>query len=114
MIGFKSIVDAGESEASALLWTGRSGRRYRMTLVGEAGAAMAPETLYALEDEGVIGWAGTAEDLIGDHASRARFRRLSALGARLFSLVTPADPLTMMTLVWDLEGSRHYAGRSAA
>lgn len=109
MIRVASIADVGEAEPAALLWTGRSGRRYAMTVVGEAGAPMASERLYALEDDGAIGWAGTAEDLIVDHHSRERFRRLSALGARLFSLAAPADPLEMMTLVWDLEGSRRFS-----
>lgn len=112
MSGFEGGSEGGE--AVSLLWTGRSGRRYHMTLVGEAGAAMAPARLYALEEAGVIGWAGTAEDLIGDHHSRETFRKLSALGARLFSLAKPADPLAAMTLAWDLVGSRHYCGRSAA
>lgn len=110
----KSADEIGHGEAATLLWTGRSGRRYQMTEVGEAGATMAPARLYALEEDGVIGWAGTAEDLIGDYISREKFRRLSALGARLFSLAAPADPLAAMTLVWDLVGSRHYRGRSAA
>lgn len=110
----KSVDGVGRGEVASLLWTGRSGRRYWMTEVGEAGAAMAPARLYALEEDGVIGWAGTAEDLIGDHISREKFRRLSALGARLFSLAVPADPLAAMTLAWDLVGSRHCYGRSAA
>lgn len=114
MFKIAGAVDLDEAEPAALLWTGRSGRRYRMTLVGETGAPMASEHLYALEDGGVIGWAGTAEDLIVDHHSRERFRRLSALGARLLSLAAPRDPLAMMTLVWDLEGSRGHAGRNAA
>jgi len=114
MSGLDSGNEIERDPAGSLLWTGRSGRRYRMTEVGEAGAAMAPARLYALEDGGVIGWAGTAEDLIGDHASREKFRKLSALGARLFSLAMPADPLAAMMLAWDLVGSRHYRGRSAA
>lgn len=100
--------------ANAVLWTGRSGRRYAMTRERSASAALAPARLYALEDHGVIRWAGTAEDLIGDHVSRERFRRAVAEGAQMFSLAAPADPLTAMTLAWDLDGSRHFSGRDAA
>lgn len=114
MSGLKSTIVTGNNGADALLWTGRSGRRYQMTLENETGAAMAPAKLYALEDDGVIGWAGTAEDLIGDQNSRQTFRRLSALGARLFSLTTPPDPLAAMTLAWDLVGSRHSCRANAA
>lgn len=109
MISIANTADREKTEPAVLLWTGRSGRRYPMTLVGEVGAPMAAERLYALEDNGVIGWVGTAEDLIVDHHSREKFRKLSGLGARLFSLAAPRDPLAMMTLVWDLEGSRRFA-----
>ena len=114
MIGFDSIVETGSGEAASVLWTGRSGRRYLMERERETGVAMAPSRLYALDDNGVIGWAGTAEDLIGDHQAREKFRRLSAGGAHMLSLAAPNDPLAIMTLVWDLEGSRRALGRSAA
>ena len=62
MIRFKDSVEAGIGETTAsVLWAGRSGRRYLMEREREAGVAMAPSRLYALEDNGVIGWAGTAE-----------------------------------------------------
>ncbi|WP_417583664.1 hypothetical protein [Pelagibacterium sp.] len=113
MIRFDSIAEAGVGEAANVLWTGRSGRRYLMEREREASVSMAPSRLYALEDNGVIGWAGTAEDLIGDHRAREKFRRLSANGARMLSLSAPNDPLAVMTLVWDLEGSRRVLGRAA-
>tara|TARA_R110002020_G_scaffold84139_1_gene208684 strand:- start:29 stop:370 length:342 start_codon:yes stop_codon:yes gene_type:complete len=113
MIGLDSITETGGGEAARVLWTGRSGRRYLMEREREAGVAMAPSRLYALENNGVIGWAGTAEDLIGDHRAREKFRRLSAGGASMLSLVAPRDPLAVMTLVWDLEGSRRALGRAA-
>ena len=114
MIRFKDSVEAGIGETTAsVLWAGRSGRRYLMEREREAGVAMAPSRLYALEDNGVIGWAGTAEDLIGDHRARKKFRRLSSGGARMLSLAAPSDPLAVMTLVWDLEGSRRALGRAA-
>ncbi|HCO54459.1 MAG TPA: hypothetical protein DIT93_05515 [Pelagibacterium sp.] len=113
MIGLDSITETGSGEAASVLWTGRSGRRYLMEREREAGVAMAPSRLYALENNGVIGWAGTAEDLIGDHRAREKFRRLSAGGASMLSLVAPRDPLAVMTLVWDLEGSRRALGRAA-
>ena len=65
MIGLDSITETGSGEAASVLWTGRSGRRYLMEREREAGVAMAPSRLYALENNGVIGWAGTAEDLMG-------------------------------------------------
>lgn len=114
MTQFKGSVGLEAREEQAVLWTGKSGRRYKMTRVEGAGAAMVAARLYALAEGGVIRWAGTAEDLIGDETSRARFRRASANGAQMLSLAAPKDPLAIMTLVWDLEGSRHRTGRSAA
>src|SRR5690554_4732959 len=113
MIGVRQATDMG-APAAVVVWTGRSGRRYPLLRESEAGAALAPGRLYALEAEEAIRWAGTAEDLIADSTSRTRFRRLMAAGARLLSLVAPADPLAVMTLVWDLEGSHDGAGQHAA
>lgn len=105
---------ANGAEGAAVLWTGRSGRRYMMTHVLGEGIALVPAQFYALAEDGVIRWAGTAEDLIADQASRARFRRSAANGAQMLSLSAPLDELARMTLIWDLEGTRNLPGRSAA
>lgn len=102
--------DAG----GALLWTGRSGRRYLMSRVVEERARMAAAQFYALVEHGVIRWAGTAEDLIADPMSRQRFRTVSAAGAQMLSMAAPGEPLAIMTLAWDLEGTRQYPDRNAA
>lgn len=106
---------AARQAPADVLWTGRSGRRYLLTPVEGTGAALVAERLYALVENNVIRWAGTAASLIEDQASRARFRLLSGNGAQMLALDAPADPLAVMTLVWDLEGSApHRAGLSAA
>lgn len=110
----KTRTVAHGAEGAAVLWTGRSGRRYMMTHVIGEGIALVPARLYALAEDGVIRWAGTAEDLIADQSSRARFRRSAANGAQMLSLPAPQDELGRMTLVWDLEGTRNLPGRSAA
>lgn len=101
-------------EAGAILWTGRSGRRYTMTRVNGDDLSLRPARLYVLAEEGVIRWAGTADDLIADQSSRARFRNAVAEGAQMLSMPAPEDDLARMTLVWDLDGTRRLAGRSAA
>lgn len=102
--------DAG----GALLWTGRSGRRYLMARVTSDRARMAAAQFYALVEHGVIRWAGTAEDLIADPMSRQRFRKVSAAGAQMLSMAAPDEPIAIMTLTWDLEGTRQYPDRNAA
>ncbi|WP_404401670.1 hypothetical protein [Pelagibacterium halotolerans] len=109
-----NIANMKGAEARVVLWTGRSGRRYTMTREAEDAVAMAPAKIYLLSVGDVIRWAGTAGDLIDDHASRARFRSATARGGEMLSMPAPEDELARMTLVWDLEGMPHYPGRNAA
>lgn len=97
-----------------VLWAGRSGRQYAMTDEPRGHTALATGRLYVLAEKGVARWAGTVRDLVEDQASRARFRKASANGAALFSMPAPADELALMTLVWDIEGTRRLESRDAA
>lgn len=102
------------SEPLRVLWTGRSGRRYVLTAVALEGFALKEGQLYALAADGTISWAGISDDLIADHASRARFRAALEAGATIMTLPAPGDELARMTLVWDLEGTHQRASLSAA
>ncbi len=101
-------------EKALVAWTGQSGRLYSLTPVLNALGALAEGFIYVLEASGVIGWAGTADDLIADPQSRARFRQAQGAGARLLSLPAPHEPAAIMTLAWDLEGGFPSRGRCAA
>lgn len=101
-------------EPGSVLWTGRSGRRYTMSMADTDTSSLQPARLYVLAGESVIRWVGTAEDLIADQTSRARFRAAVSEGAQMLSLSTPVDDLARMTLIWDLEGTRRPASRNAA
>ena len=94
-----------------VVWAGRSGRRYTLSEAGPE--ALADGRLYVLAEQECVRWAGTARDLISDQASRALFRKWTGGGATLLSLAAPDDETALMTLIWDLEGSRRL-GRSAA
>lgn len=102
------------SEPLRVLWTGRSGRRYVLTAVELDGFALHDGQLYALAYDGTIRWAGTSEDIIADHASRARFRAALGEHTTVMTLPAPADELARMTLVWDLEGTHARPNLSAA
>lgn len=102
------------SEPLRVLWTGRSGRRYVLTAVGLEGFALEEGQLYALASDGTIRWAGISDDLIADHASRARFRAALGEDTTIMTLPAPADELARMTLVWDLEGTHARPTLSAA
>lgn len=104
----------GGTEPLRVLWTGRSGRRYVLATVQPDGFSLRQGQLYVLSSHGTIRWAGISEDLITDHASRARFRAALHEGASILTLPAPGDDLARMTLVWDLEGTHASANRNAA
>jgi len=108
------LMPEGGTEPLRVLWTGRSGRRYVLTTVQPDGFALREGQLYVLSNHGTIRWAGISEDLITDHASRARFRAALGEGASILTLPAPGDDLARMTLVWDLEGTSASADRNAA
>jgi hypothetical protein len=101
-------------EPLRVLWTGRSGRRYVLTAVELDGFALHEGQLYALASDGTIRWAGTSEDIIADHASRARFREALDAHSSIMTITAPTDELARMTLVWDLEGTHARPNLSAA
>lgn len=105
---------AGRGPVASIMWIGRSGRRYVLKPVFEQGHVLVEGALYVLVDDNVIVWVGTAQNLIEDQASRARFRRSAGEGAVLFSLPAPDEELACMTLAWDLEGTRRNPDRNAA
>lgn len=108
------LTPEGRTEPLRVLWTGRSGQRYVLTTVQPEGFALREGQLYVLSNHGTIRWAGISEDLITDHASRARFRAALGEGASILTLPAPGDDLARMTLVWDLEGTSASADRNAA
>jgi hypothetical protein len=57
---------------------------------------------------------GSADDVINDAASRARFRLALAAADRAFFLGAGDDDLSRLTVVWDLEGAEPVSGLSAA
>lgn len=101
------------SGEQSLLWKGRSGKRYHLANV-DMRARMQPGHLYALAGDGVILWAGTAQDLLADPVSRARFRREQTASTAMLSMPADGDLLDIMTIAWDLEGSHRVSDRHAA
>ncbi|WP_127144168.1 hypothetical protein [Pelagibacterium montanilacus] len=109
----RSIAQGAGRGSGTTVWFGRSGQRYGLERVDATGATLMEGWFYVLAGD-AVGWAGTAEDLIADQASRERFRRALAEGMAMYCLPDPGDDLSRMTLVWDLEGVRCPLVRSAA
>lgn len=95
-------------------WRGRSGRFYALVQERLDAFALTTSGLYLLARGTVPMWVGTADDVINDAQSRARFRLALEAADRAFLVESPGDELSRMTTVWDLEGAEPVTGLSAA
>jgi hypothetical protein len=95
-------------------WRGRSGRFYALTPERLDRFALATDGLYMLARGTIPMWVGSADDVIHDAASRARFRLALAAADRAFAIDVDEDELSRMTTVWDLEGAEPVTGLNAA
>jgi hypothetical protein len=94
----------------AAVWRGRSGTSYALIPEKLETFSLVPATLYLIARGTMVLWVGTAEDIIADQQSRARFRLALAAADRAFRVETAPELAT----VWDLEGAEPEAGLSAA
>ncbi len=94
----------------AAIWRGRSGTSYALLPEKLETFSLAPTALYLVARGSMVLWVGTAEDIIADQQSRARFRLALAAADRAFRVAAEAGLAT----VWDLEGAEPEAGLSAA
>ena len=95
-------------------WRGRSGRFYALAPERLETFALTTSGLYLLARGAVPVWVGSADDVINDAASRARFRLALEAADRAFLVDAQTDELSRMTVVWDLEGAEPVSGLSAA
>lgn len=106
---------AGMSPPRVAGWRGRSGRTYRLSPESLGDFVLARGALYLVAKGGHALWVGSAEDVIGDHASRARFRLALGCADRAFRLADEAgDDVARLTTIWDLEGAEPEPGTLAA
>jgi hypothetical protein len=95
-------------------WRGRSGKFYSLTPERLDSFSLSIDGLHMLARGTLPLWVGSAEDVINDAQSRARFRLALAAADRAFFVGAGEDDLSRMTLVWDLEGAEPVTGLSAA
>lgn len=95
-------------------WRGRSGKFYALTPERLDSFSLSLDGLHMLARGTLPLWVGSAEDVINDAQSRARFRLALAAADRAFYVGAGEDDLSRMTLVWDLEGAEPVTGLSAA
>ena len=98
----------------AAAWRGRSGRSYGLMPVSLAEFSLEPGVLYLVAKGGNALWVGSAEDVIADQQSRARFRLALVTADRAFRLDSGDGAVERMTTIWDLEDAAPEQDRSAA
>lgn len=95
-------------------WRGRSGRFYPLAPLRLHDFSLRPGELYLVALGNHVLWAGSADDLIHDSASRSRFRLALDCADRAFLVGSSADPVERLTTIWDLEGAEPVTGVVAA
>ena len=105
-----SIAGRLSAVSRAAVWRGRSGTSYALIPEKLETFSLVPGTPYVVARGTMILWVGSAEDVVSDQQSRARFRLALAAGDRVFRVDAGADLAT----IWDLEGAEPEAGLSAA
>jgi hypothetical protein len=110
----QAIAEHTVAAAKAVTWRGRSGRLYALSARRLDALSLGPGEIYLLALGGRALWVGSADEIVEDPHSRARFRLALDCADRAFRVEAGADPLERMTVVWDLEGSEPASARSAA
>ena len=83
-------------------WRGRSGRSYAVTPLSLADFMLEPGCLYLVAKGGNALWVGSAEDIIADQQSRARFRLALGCADRAFSVETGGSEEQRLASTWAL------------
>lgn len=102
------------SFARQVNWRGRSGRLYALSPAPLDDFALRDNDLFLVARGHLVLWAGSADDIIHDAQSRARFRLALDCADRVFHVDAGDDEVERMTVVWDLEGAKPVAGLNAA
>ena len=95
-------------------WRGRSGRFYPLVPLRLNDFVLSDSELYLLALGNHVLWAGSADDIVKDATSRARFRLALDCADRAFLVGSSKDEIARLTTIWDLEGAEPVTGVVAA
>lgn len=95
-------------------WRGRSGRLYPLLPLRFSDFSLHDGELYLIASGSHALWAGSADDIVKDADSRARFRLAMDCADRAFLVDTSGDDVERLTTIWDLEGAEPVNGVVAA
>jgi hypothetical protein len=95
-------------------WRGRSGRFYALVPLRLHDFSLRDGELYLVALGNHVLWAGSADDIVKDSTSRARFRLALDCADRAFLVGAGTDEVERLTTIWDLEGAEPVTGVVAA
>jgi len=94
-----------QAAAQATNWRGRSGRFYALEPLALERFGLTGSGLYLLTAADRVLWVGTADEVIAEALTRARFRVALGAADAAFRMDAPAGEIERMTIAWDLEGA---------
>lgn len=97
---------AGAVSARSVNWRGQSGRYYALSQEQLEDFVLEGHDLYVIAEGDKARWSGTAEDIIDDQASRARFRAAVKVASSILRMSAPDDGVERMKTQWDIEGGQ--------
>lgn len=99
-----------QAAALATNWRGRSGRFYALEPLPLERFALTGDHLYLLTTGERVLWVGTADEVIAEALTRARFRVALGAADAAFRMDAPLGEIERMTIAWDLEGAEPVLG----
>ena len=84
------------------MWIGQSGRQYRLLPESLPGFQLGDTHVHVLVSGAKALWAGSADDVVADPQSRARFRQAMAERGRGLSARADAGRESRPIIAWDI------------
>jgi hypothetical protein len=110
LMNYEASADAPKTAT----WRGRSGRFHTVQVAALDHFALSNAELCLVASGSNVLWVGSANEIVSDQSSRARFRLALVCADRVFTLAAPSDEVTRATLIWDLEDATPVNGLSIA
>ena len=88
----------------SIKWQGRSGRFYPLVQEKLDDFVLSDDDLYVIAEGNNPRWIGTADDLIIDGNSRAKFRAAVKVASSILRVSSEKSESERMRVAWDIEG----------
>ena len=99
---FVPQAEGAEPETGLVMWTGHTGRQYRLLPESVSGFQLLEGQVHVLVMGSEALWSGSAGDVVADPQSRARFRAAMAKDVAVYRIEPPPDEETRVMVAWDI------------